>query len=205
MQLIIGTGGLAKQALVDLKNKNRSTLDDLVFFDNTETAPESFYGHRVINSLEEINEPFSFAVCVGDPKWREFFFVELIKIEGTPMTVISENANVFEDIRNEILPGNLILSNVIIEPGAVIGAGCLINTSASIHHDAKIGYFCEIMPGAEILGGAEIGGSCRIGTRATILPNIKICNDVVVGAGAVVIEDINEPGTYVGVPARKVR
>ena len=38
MQLIIGTGGLAKQALVDLKNKNKSTLDDLVFFDNTESV-----------------------------------------------------------------------------------------------------------------------------------------------------------------------
>jgi serine acetyltransferase len=34
---------------------------------------------------------------------------------------------------------------------------------------------------------------------------VKLCDDVVVGAGAVVARDIVEPGTYVGVPARRVR
>ena len=34
--------------------------------------------------------------------------------------------------------------------------------------------------------------------------NIKIGTDVVIGAGAVVVKDIEAPGTYVGVPARKL-
>jgi len=49
-----------------------------------------------------------------------------------------------------------------------------------------------------------IGENVSIGSNATILP-VKICNDVVIGAGAVVVKDITEPGVYVGNPARKIK
>ena len=48
-----------------------------------------------------------------------------------------------------------------------------------------------------------IGENVSIGSNATILP-IEICNNVVVGAGAVVTKNIKEPGTYAGNPARKI-
>jgi len=43
-----------------------------------------------------------------------------------------------------------------------------------------------------------------IGTNATILP-VTICDQVVIGAGAVVTKDISEPGIYAGNPARLLR
>ena len=49
-----------------------------------------------------------------------------------------------------------------------------------------------------------IGNKVSIGSNATILP-VKICSNVVIGAGAVVTKDINEPGTYIGNPARKIK
>lgn len=50
----------------------------------------------------------------------------------------------------------------------------------------------------------RIGNKVSIGSNATILP-VRICDDVVVGAGAVVTKDINEPGVYAGNPARKIK
>jgi len=41
-------------------------------------------------------------------------------------------------------------------------------------------------------------------TNSTILP-IKICDNVVVGAGSVVTKDIDEPGIYAGNPAKLIR
>ena len=48
-----------------------------------------------------------------------------------------------------------------------------------------------------------IGNNVSIGTNATILP-VNICDNVVVGAGAVVTKDITEAGTYVGNPAKRL-
>ena len=49
-----------------------------------------------------------------------------------------------------------------------------------------------------------IGDHVSIGSNATILP-VKICDHTVIGAGAVVTHDIDEPGIYAGNPARKIR
>jgi acetyltransferase-like isoleucine patch superfamily enzyme len=49
-----------------------------------------------------------------------------------------------------------------------------------------------------------IGNNVSIGSNATILP-VTICNDVVIGAGAVVTKSITEPGIYAGNPAKKLR
>jgi acetyltransferase-like isoleucine patch superfamily enzyme len=46
-----------------------------------------------------------------------------------------------------------------------------------------------------------IGNRVSVGSNATILP-VKICDDVVIGAGAVVTGDITVSGSYVGNPAR---
>jgi acetyltransferase-like isoleucine patch superfamily enzyme len=50
----------------------------------------------------------------------------------------------------------------------------------------------------------KIGNNVSIGSNATILP-IEICDNVVIGAGAVVTKNIVEPGTYVGNPAKKIK
>ncbi len=49
-----------------------------------------------------------------------------------------------------------------------------------------------------------IGNKVSIGSNATILP-VTICDEVVIGAGAVVTKNITEPGIYAGNPAKKLR
>lgn len=49
-----------------------------------------------------------------------------------------------------------------------------------------------------------IGNHVSIGSNATILP-VSICDNVVIGAGAVVTKDIDEPGIYAGNPVKKIR
>jgi acetyltransferase-like isoleucine patch superfamily enzyme len=50
--------------------------------------------------------------------------------------------------------------------------------------------------------GTHVGNHVSIGSNATILP-VRICDNVVIGAGAVVTKDISEPGVYLGNPARR--
>jgi acetyltransferase-like isoleucine patch superfamily enzyme len=53
----------------------------------------------------------------------------------------------------------------------------------------------------ELWRSTSIGNRVSIGSGATILP-VSICDDVVVGAGAVVTKDIAVAGSYAGNPAR---
>ncbi|PAF44750.1 acyltransferase [Helicobacter sp. 11S02596-1] len=50
----------------------------------------------------------------------------------------------------------------------------------------------------------HIGNNVSIGSNATILP-VKICDNVVIGAGSVVTKDITQAGIYAGNPAKKLR
>lgn len=204
MHIAIGAKGLAKQVM-PLFDKSPRYL----FFDDTKDAPNWLHSHLVMHKLEEIQdlidsgEGIQFSICIGNPKWRKHFYEMLTGMGAKPVNLTSRWASVASGRKEGA--GNIILDFALIETDSEIGNGNLINCYAGIFHDVQIGNYNEIMPGAKLLGGVKIGDSCRIGSNATILPEVTICSDVIVGAGAVVIEDITEPGTYVGVPAKRIR
>ena len=110
---------------------------------------------------------------------------------------------------------------VEIQKGVRIGNRTRIQSHAFICELVEIGDDCFISHGAmfindpfamggpagghhELWRSTKIGNHVSIGTNATVLP-VMICDQVVVGAGAVVTKDITEPGIYVGNPARMLR
>lgn len=110
---------------------------------------------------------------------------------------------------------------VEIQQGATIGKHTRIQSHAFVCELVSIGDHCFISHGAMFIndlfetgapaGGdksqwksTQIGNHVSIGTNATILP-VCICDNVVVGAGAVVTKNIEQPGVYAGNPARKIR
>lgn len=48
------------------------------------------------------------------------------------------------------------------------------------------------------------GNNIQVGAGAVILPGVTICDNVIIGANAVVSRSIVEPGVYVGMPASKI-
>ena len=93
-------------------------------------------------------------------------------------------------------------------PGIHIAHGKVV-----VHHNAKIGAHCKLMSDVtigingrkDVSGVPVIGDRVFIGTGAKIIGPIYIADDVVVGANAVIVTSINEPGiTVAGNPAKKV-
>ncbi len=99
-------------------------------------------------------------------------------------------------------------------PPNVVGAGCHITHGKFIANaEARIGDNCKIYDGVTVGGTAryDITGAPIIGNRvvlctgAKINGNVRIADDVVVGANAVVTKDVLEPGITVGgIPAKKI-
>ena len=81
----------------------------------------------------------------------------------------------------------------------------LFRSGAIVEHDNKIGNFVHISPRVVLGGTVTIGECSHIGIGASVSNNINITSNVVVGAGAVVVKNIEKRGTYVGVPVRKVK
>lgn len=109
---------------------------------------------------------------------------------------------------------------VEIQKTVSIGRSCKIQSHTFICELVTIGNDCFIGHGVMFIndlfseGGPAkgdktkwkstiIGNNVSIGSNATILP-ISICDNTVIGAGAVVTKDITEPGVYVGNPAKKL-
>lgn len=110
---------------------------------------------------------------------------------------------------------------VEIQKDVEIGKRCRIQSHSFICELVTIGDDCFIGHGVMFIndlfvkGGPArgdkalwkstfIGSNVSIGSNATILP-VRITNNVVIGAGAVVTKDILEPGVYAGNPAKKLR
>jgi UDP-3-O-[3-hydroxymyristoyl] glucosamine N-acyltransferase len=100
--------------------------------------------------------------------------------------------------------GSCVFAGAVLNPFVLIGKGVIVNTLASIDHHSSIGSFTHICPGAVLAGNVILGEGCFVGAGAVISNQIHIINDVTLGAGAVVVKSIEEAGTYVGVPARKL-
>lgn len=112
-----------------------------------------------------------------------------------PFTEIQNGVTI--GARTRVQSHTFICSLVTIGADSFIGHGVMfINDVFSIGGPAR--------GKRELWESTQIGDRVSIGSNATILP-VRICNDVVVGAGAVVTKDILEPGFYVGNPARLLR
>ena len=101
--------------------------------------------------------------------------------------------------------GTVLMAGAIINTGAHIGKHCIINTSTVVEHDNNIADYVHISPHATLCGTVSVGNLSHVGAGVTIRNNIIITSNCVIGAGAVVVKDIKESGTYVGIPAKKVR
>ena len=104
----------------------------------------------------------------------------------------------------EMGQGNYIGAGVVFAANIQLGNFNFVNRAASIGHDTKILHYNHFGPGSTIAGNCIIGKRNCFHTHSAIINNIEVKDDITVGAGGVVVKDILEPGTYVGVPARKV-
>lgn len=101
--------------------------------------------------------------------------------------------------------GTVVHEHAHVGPSVRIGGGAIVNTGAIVEHDCSIGDLVHLAPNSTALGGVCIGKAAEIGSAATLVPNVKIGASVSVGAGSVVLKDVPDDSTVVGVPARSIR
>lgn len=200
--IIIGASGHGK-VVADIAIK-MNKWQSITFLDDDESIKASI-GLEVIGKTADAftyKEEADFFVAIGSNTTREKIQEKLIEQGLNVVSLIHPSAVIGTDVEMGI--GTAVMAGVVINSSTRIGNGCIINTSSSVDHDNVIEDYVHISPGVNMAGTVKVGKGTWLGIGSVVSNNVNVCSGCKVGAGAVVVKDITEPGTYVGVPVRRV-
>lgn len=200
--IIIGASGHGK-VVADIAIKINK-WQSITFLDDDESIKTSM-GLEVIGKTADAftyKDEADFFVAIGSNITRGKIQEKLIEQGLNVVSLIHPSAIIGTDV--EIGIGTAVMAGVVINSSSRIGKGCIINTSSSLDHDNMIEDYAHISPGVRTAGNVGIGKGTWLGIGSVVSNNVNICSGCKVGAGAVVVKDITEPGTYVGIPVRKI-
>ena len=202
--IIIGAGGHAKVVFDAVQKQGLYKV--ICFVDQTGQG-KPIGGVPLFNEMPSKLEGCHVIVAIGDNLVRRREYERMLALGLAPATIIHPSAVLAYDV--EIGKGTVVTAQTVINPGARVGVNCIINTLSAIEHDCIAADHAHLSAGVNLGGAALVGEGALLGVGVSTLPKISIGDWSVVGAGAVVIRDVEANATVVGVPAapigRKVR
>ena len=202
--LIMGAGGHGK--VVAETAEATGGWDRIAFLDENFTRLNGKLRWPVIGSQKDAacmcGEYSAAVVAIGHIETRLRLLDELATVGFAlpnlihPAAWVSPSAVVGE--------GSVVLAGAIIQAAAQLGRGVIVNTSASVDHDCKLGDGVHVCPGSHLGGNVKAGGGSWLGIGCTVKHGVCIGNRVMVGAGAVVLDDVADELIVAGCPARVI-
>ena len=206
--IVVGAGGhgqVVADALLAAR-KNGSPQEPIGFVDDDPALVGSaVLGLPVLGTVYQIRrfEHEGVIVAVGDNQARRKL-CELLRRGGTRLAnVVHPSAVVGNDVQLGV--GVLVCAGAVVGTGSRVGDGAILNTGCTVDHHNTIGNYAHIAPGVHLGGEVRVGEGTLVGIGSAVIPGRTIGEWCIVGAGAVVSEDIPAHCTAVGVPARVIK
>lgn len=204
--VIIGAGGFGREVawLIEDINKVKKEWNIVGFIDDNEDVQESeINGYKVVGNINWLEKQELYVVnAIGNPIIKKKIMENLQGSKNKypvlihPSVIYSESVNFAE--------GSIICAGTILTVNIEIGKHVIINLDCTVGHDAVIMDYTTLLPSVNVSGCVKIEECVSVGTKSAIIQGISIGENTIIGSGAVVVKDITEPGTYVGVPVRRV-
>lgn len=208
--VLVGSGGCMRELVWQLQELNKRSImwNVIGYVDNKPSDYDgtvSVGGQRLnylgndnflLNKLEETNV----AICVGSPALRKKIAE---KIANNPKiqfpNLILGDTKICEDAK--LGKGCIVSMDVRISTNVAVGDFVFFNTGSMVCHDGCIGNYVTLGPDVKLAGTVTVGMNCELGIGTKVIQGVCIGNNITTGAGTVVIRNIYDEGTYVGVPA----
>ncbi len=197
--IIIGAGGHGK-VIADMAVKNGYT--DIHFVDDRATG--MCMGFPIAGRCSDLvtldDGATDFVIGIGSNTVRQALS-RTYDVNWVSLIHPSAQIGLFVSIGK----GTVVMAGAVINACATVGEHCIINTCAVVEHDNVIEDYVHISPNAALGGTVRVGALTHVGIGAAVRNNVQICDRSTIGAGAVVVGSIQDSGTYIGVPARKMK
>lgn len=198
---VFGGGGHAK-SVIDAARSTGSwdvvgVLDDQALPKGQDVSGVPIRGNITRESVT-VNDIENAVIAIGDNATR----LEIAhRVAGAVQwaTIIHSASYVAPDV--ELGEGTVVLAGAVIQPACKVGRHVIANTSCSIGHDCVVEDFVHVAPGTNLAGGARIRCGAFLGIGSRVIPLREVGAWSTIGAGGVVVHDIPEKVTAVGVPA----
>ncbi len=174
------------------------------FFDDAWPGLKQCSAWQVIGDtahlLERLHEYDGVFVAIGNNMVRVDKLNKLLSLGAHVPNIIHPFTSVSQYV--DIKAGVLVVAGAVVNAGASIGMGVILNTSCSVDHDCVIDDGVHVSPGARLAGGVKVERLAWVGIGASVRQLICIGANAIVGAGAVVVRDVEQDSMVLGNPAK---
>jgi sugar O-acyltransferase (sialic acid O-acetyltransferase NeuD family) len=207
---VFGAGGFGLEVamLIEQINEISNVWELIGFFDDGEREGKIINGYPVLGGIERLNQWKSslfLVLALGVPKTKKAVFNKIDNKKVSYPVLIHPSVIMGSNRYVNIGEGSIICAGTIITTNVTIGRHVILNLACTVGHQTVIGDFSSFMPTCNISGEVKIGKWNFWGTAAKIINGKKIGNNVTVGAGAVIVDNIPDNSTVAGVPAKLIK
>jgi len=150
------------------------------------------------------NDDYKMFVAVGYSKMRvrKAMYVKACSKNYTMVNYISPLANI--DPSTLLGVNNVVLQGTQIEPFCCIGNNNIIWSSVNISHDVKIASHCFVASQSLLGGRVQVGEGCFLGFNCSIIQEVVLAEETLVGAKSLVLSDTAPFSKNIGLPSKLV-
>ena len=197
-----GHGKVVADALFQMTN-----IKDIIFFDDAYPSAKNIGCWSIEGNTQDLirrqSEFHGAVVAIGNNFIRYAKQLDLV-LNGVKIISVVHPKAVVSPFAT-IDAGTVILAGAIVNSDASVAAACIINSNAVVEHDCKLSEAVHISPGANLGGGVVIGQHAWVGIGSCVRQMVRVGNNVIIGAGSVVVKDVVDNITVVGCPAKAMR
>jgi sugar O-acyltransferase (sialic acid O-acetyltransferase NeuD family) len=213
--LILGAGGLGKEALWVAEEMNRAAShfgtqpwNILGYFDdNPGKSGELLNGYAVLGNLAGadlgLNATDVYYCCaIGNNQIRQQMVERVTPLGWQAATLVHPSAVIAPSA--VIGEGTYVGAGTVVSPNAVVGCHVILNVQVSVGHDSKVNDFAQACPGVKISGGCVVEEQAFLGSNATLGPRIRVGRGAKLGANSYAVGTVKPGVTALGIPARPI-
>ena len=202
--VIIGAGSVGGHVAANFPIFNLPNYRLIGFLDdNQDKHGQSFVGYPVLGGLDLLFSMGQVGVVLGiafpDIKKKVYERIKSHK-EITFPNLIAQNSWISNHCKMGY--GNIVYPGTCINYGTVLEDFVVVNFNCSIGHDAYIGSFSSLAPGVNFAGHTVLGEMVQMGIGSSTIQGVQLGKSAIAGGQAMVIGDVSQNKTVVGVPAK---